>query len=132
MRIGPRSCARGRCRPSTLGPARASASRCVTRYPAKKMANAILANSAGWNPDAADAHPDPGAVDEHPDAGHQGQQDQGKADDTGCVGVAAQRAVVPQQDQHRGRQDHGDRGPHELAVREPVVATAGPYAKSIR
>lgn len=48
VRIGPRSRPRGRYRPMKRRLASASASRFTIRYPAKKTARTILANSPGW------------------------------------------------------------------------------------
>ena len=48
-RIGPRSRTRGKRIPRKVLPTIDSESRAVTRYPAKKIASAILASSPGWN-----------------------------------------------------------------------------------
>ena len=65
-----------------------------------------------------------------PEARDQRQQDQHETGDHRGVGVAAQGAVVAQQDDDRGREDHRDRRPHQLTLREPCPHGRAPRTRS--
>ena len=79
-----------------------------------------LGDLAGLEAERPDADPDLGAVDGVADAGDEGQQEQHDRGQPAGVGEAGQHPVVAQQHQRGDEEDHAERHPGQLLVRQAV------------
>ena len=105
---GPRSRPRGRSMPANRRLASASASRLLTRKPAKKSTSRTLANSPGWIENPANRIQLRAPLTSLNRAGRiDGNHEQHQAEQHRGVGVALQPAVVA--DDHQDRDEADDR-----------------------